>query len=105
MMDTETTRLAVEALVNTERNYSTLIERIEKAEERASMAESALRDETRRAILAERERCAVIAEAFPRSLLVTWDRPDGPPGNGYRASTFADVAATIRAAAVDALSA
>ena len=49
-----------------------------------------------RAVRAERERCAKIADEFPLMILQIWDRPGGPPGNGYRATTGKDIAAAIR---------
>lgn len=42
------------------------------------------------------EECAKIAEAAPAQTLYFWDRPGGPPGNGYRVTTGKDIAATIR---------
>lgn len=48
------------------------------------------------AIIAERERCAAIADGFPTQILQFWDRPGGPPGNGYRQMLPADIAAAIR---------
>lgn len=45
---------------------------------------------------AERERCAGIAESMPGRILYFYDRPGGPPGNGYRPVTRADIAAAIR---------
>lgn len=44
----------------------------------------------------ERERCAKIVESFPMQVLVPVDRPGGPSGNHYRATTRADIAAAIR---------
>lgn len=40
-------------------------------------------DRVRRAIAAERERCAKIAEGMPDRILVMYDRPGSPPGNTY----------------------
>ena len=45
--------------------------------------------------LEERARAAKIAEDFPARVLGMWPRPGGPPGNGWRASTSADIAAAI----------
>lgn len=52
-------------------------------------------------IAAETERCAKLMEAFPDQILQFWDRPGGPPGNGYRPTTNADRAAAIRRKAND----
>jgi hypothetical protein len=54
------------------------------------------RQEGRRAGL---EEAAKVVEATPTTILQFWDRPGGPPGNGYRATTGADFAAAIRALA------
>ncbi len=51
----------------------------------------------RRATMAERERCARVAETAPAECLHMWDRPGGPPGNGWRRTTGADIAKLIRA--------
>lgn len=48
------------------------------------------------ALVAERERCANIAEGMPPSILAFWSRAGGPPGNGYRQLLPSDVAAAIR---------
>lgn len=48
-----------------------------------------------RAILAERERCAEIAERFPGAVLHFSDRPYDKPSE-YRAATSADIAKAIR---------
>lgn len=50
-----------------------------------------------RAIMAERERCASIVETMPDLTLHMWERPGGPPGNGYSKTTRSDIAAAIRA--------
>jgi hypothetical protein len=42
------------------------------------------------------EECAKVAEMHPLAVLMMWDRPGGPPGNGYRPATFLDVARAIR---------
>ncbi len=42
------------------------------------------------------EDAAIAIEMMPEEILF-WDRPGGPPGNGYRPITRADMAATIRA--------
>ena len=42
------------------------------------------------------ERAAKCAEDFPVAMMTMWERPGGPPGNGYRNSTHADIAAAIR---------
>lgn len=44
---------------------------------------------------AERRRCAEIARTFPERVLVMWERPGGPPGNGTRLATGADIADRI----------
>jgi hypothetical protein len=59
-------------------------------------AEDRARQEGRRAGL---EEAAKVVEATPTTILQFWDRPGGPPGNGYRATTGADFAAAIRALA------
>jgi hypothetical protein len=56
----------------------------------------ATRAESRRAAI---EECARIADEYPSTILVMWDRPDGPPGNGYVQSTPKHAAAAIRAIA------
>ncbi len=43
------------------------------------------------------EEAAKVAELMPDVVLQFWDRPGGPPGNGYRRSTFTDIATSIRA--------
>jgi hypothetical protein len=43
-----------------------------------------------------REEAAKIVEQMPDQMLHFWDRPGGPPGNGYRPTTRADIAAAIR---------
>jgi hypothetical protein len=43
------------------------------------------------------EKCAQLAERYPAKVLQFWDRPGGPPGNGYRPATGRDIAAAIRA--------
>lgn len=48
-----------------------------------------------RALLAERERCAEIAERFPGAVLHFSDRPYDKPSE-YRAATSADIAKAIR---------
>lgn len=45
------------------------------------------------------EAAAKCAEQFGDRILHMWERPGGPPGNGYRALRGADVAAAIRALA------
>lgn len=52
-----------------------------------------------RAVEEEREACAKIAERMPSTILHMWERPGGPPGNGYAPLTGKDVAAHIRARA------
>lgn len=55
-----------------------------------------LADSIARAIMAERERCAKVAEIW-RTVIPMWDRPGGPPGNGpARAGTPDEIAASIR---------
>lgn len=49
-----------------------------------------------RAIMAERERCASIVETMPDLTLHMWERPGGPPGNGYSKTTRSDIATAIR---------
>ncbi len=49
-----------------------------------------------KAVAAERERCAKIAETTPTECLHMWNRPGGPPGNGWRKTTGVDIAALIR---------
>jgi hypothetical protein len=39
----------------------------------------------------------VVAEEMPSSVLAMWERPGGPPGNGYRPTSGKDIAAAIRA--------
>ena len=46
---------------------------------------------------AVREACAKVAEEYPAEILTFWDRPGGPPGNGYRPTNGKDIAAAIRA--------
>ncbi len=46
--------------------------------------------------LAQKERDAKIAEAMPEMILEFWERPNGPPGNGYRPTAPRDVAVSIR---------
>ena len=53
----------------------------------------------RAALRAETERCAMIAAEMPPTILQMWDRPGGPPGNGYRPIAGPDIAAAIRASA------
>jgi hypothetical protein len=49
-----------------------------------------------RAILAERERCAVLVRDYP-DVIPTWSRGSAPPGNGPpRRATQAELAAAIR---------
>lgn len=50
----------------------------------------------RSALIAERERCAKIAETYSDDVLVFVDRPGGPPGNFYRKATKRDIADAIR---------
>lgn len=45
---------------------------------------------------AERERCAKVVEDFPYQMLHMWERPGGPPGNGYRETTHEDISSAIR---------
>jgi len=47
-------------------------------------------------VAAERERCAKVAEEMPGRILYFYDRAGSPPGNGYRPTTRADIAAAIR---------
>jgi hypothetical protein len=49
------------------------------------------------AVAAEREACAKVADSFGQALLAMWDRPGGPPGNGYTPLQGKHVAAAIRA--------
>ena len=42
------------------------------------------------------EEAAAVAETYPDRILMFWERPGGPPGNGYRPAHFADIAAAIR---------
>lgn len=43
------------------------------------------------------EEAARLMETYPDQVLRMWDRPGGPPGNGYGPATNADRAAAIRA--------
>lgn len=45
------------------------------------------------------EDAAKIVETIPDKILHMWERPGGPPGNGYAPTTRADIAAAIRALA------
>ena len=68
----------------------------------ALLAGQPVQDETeavRLAVEAEREGCARVAEEYPATVTVMWDRPGGPPGNGVRPSTRVDIAAAIRSRA------
>lgn len=42
------------------------------------------------------EDAARLAEEMEEEILIFWDRPGGPPGNGYRNTKPKDVAAAIR---------
>ena len=49
-----------------------------------------------------REEAAKCAEAFPATVIQFYPRgPNSPPGNMKRASTFADIAAAVRALPVE----
>jgi len=61
----------------------------------AIQADESLADAMARALAAERERCAEIAENFPGAVLHFSDRPYDKPSE-YRAATSADIAAAIR---------
>ena len=42
------------------------------------------------------EEAAKVAEEFPTEVLAFWDRPGGPPGNGYVPTTPKHIAQAIR---------
>lgn len=63
---------------------------------RAIAAMPALAAAYQRGRLAGREEAAKLMEGFPERVLHMWDRPGGPPGNGYAATTNRDRAEAIR---------
>jgi len=71
------------------------IKTLRAARAAAESALAALRGQ----VEAEREACARIADNFPPTILQVWERPGGPPGNGYRQTNGTDIAAAIRARA------
>ena len=69
-----------------------------EAHAHALAAESALAA-LRGQVEAEREACALVADNFPPMILQVWERPGGPPGNGYRQTNGTDIGSAIRARA------
>ena len=69
----------------------------QEAEKRRALSASQERERAaeRRGWEAGRDAAADAVMSMPPTILTFWDRPGGAPGNGHRATTFADAAARV----------